>query len=51
MEVRPNEITPVNPELMSAAQGDPSIHYYGGYFEIDEDQALIVDLVPPKCTG
>jgi len=46
---RPNEISLLNPALAAGAQGDPSTHYYSGYFDLDEGQALVVDLVPPEC--
>ena len=46
---RPNEIRVLDPELAAGAQGDPYTHYYGGYYEIAEDEVLIVDLKPPKC--
>jgi hypothetical protein len=45
----PNQIRVVDPELAAGAQGDPSTHYYGGYYELDADEALVVELVPPKC--
>jgi hypothetical protein len=46
---RPNEIFPLPAELASAARGDPSTRYYNGYFELAEDEALVVDLEPPRC--
>ena len=46
---RPNEVRPLDPDLAAGAQGDPSTHYYGGYFELAPDQALVIDFVPPSC--
>jgi hypothetical protein len=46
---RPNQVFPIPPELASGASGDPSTRYYNGYFELEEDQALVVDLEPPRC--
>jgi hypothetical protein len=46
---RPNQLHPIPPELASTARGDPSTLYYNGYFELAEDQALVVDLEPPRC--
>lgn len=46
---RPNRIDPIAERLASAARGDPFTHYYGGYFEIDPDEMLMVELTPPAC--
>jgi len=46
---RPNSIDPLDPELAAGAQGDPFTHYFGGYYDIAPDEALVVELVPPKC--
>jgi len=45
----PNEVRVLDPELASGAQGDPSTHYYGGYYELGEGEALVVELQPPSC--
>ena len=45
----PNQVLPLDPLLLGNAQGDPSTHYYGGYYELRDDEALIVDLQPPVC--
>lgn len=46
---RPNEVFPLPPELASAARGDPSTRYYNGYFELADDEALVIELEPPRC--
>lgn len=46
---RPNRIDRIAEHLASAARGDPFTHYYGGYFELAEDEALIAEFVPPTC--
>lgn len=46
---RPNDIQRIPPELQAGAQGDPSTHYYGGYYELGAGEALVVDLEPPDC--
>ena len=46
---RPNEIRRLDPDLAAGAQGDPSTHYYGGYYQLAPDEALVVELVPPAC--
>lgn len=45
---RPNEIHPINPELLAFAQGDPNTRYHNGYFELAEDEGLVVELDPPN---
>ena len=32
-----------------AAGGDPNIAYYHGWFELAEDEALVIDITPPEC--
>ena len=46
---RPNQIFPLPAELARAARGDAGTLYYNGYFELAEDEALVVDLEPPRC--
>jgi hypothetical protein len=46
---RPNRIELLSEHLASGARGDPNTHYYGGYFSIAPDEALIAELVPPAC--
>jgi len=46
---RANEIHPLPPELLGLAQGDPNTRYYNGYFELGEDEGLLVELAPPAC--
>lgn len=45
----PNQLLPTPPELLSLAQGDPNTRYYNGYFELADDEALLVELDPPRC--
>ena len=45
----PNQIRPLDPELEANAQGDPSTHYFGGYYEIGDGEQLVVEFVPPAC--
>lgn len=46
----PNALPPQDQRRYLAAGGDPSIHYYHGYFRLGPDEALVVD-VPriPRC--
>jgi hypothetical protein len=45
----PNEIRKLDPELLKVAKGDPATRYYNGYFDLADDEALVVDLAPPEC--
>jgi len=47
---RPNELPPADQKVCHAAGGDPNIFYYHGYFELAEDEALVIE-VPriPEC--
>lgn len=44
-----NELPRFDPEIAYAAGGDPKIAYYHSYFELADDEALVVDLLPPEC--
>lgn len=46
---RPNDITPLPPELDKAVQGDPGTRYYSGYFHLRDDQALVIEVPPIAC--
>jgi len=46
----PNELPRFPPETALAAGGDPKIAYYHGWFELGEDEALLVELEPPECS-
>jgi hypothetical protein len=46
---RPNELPKFDPAVAAAAHGDPNIVYYHGYFELEPDEALVVEVTPPDC--
>jgi hypothetical protein len=46
---RPNQIRVLDEHLAAGARGDPNTHYYAGYYLIGEDEALLAELVPPRC--
>lgn len=46
----PNELPRFPPEKALAAGGDPKIAYYHGWFELDDGEALLVELDPPECS-
>ena len=45
----PNTLPRFNPEVALAAGGDPNIAYYHGYFQLEDDEALLVEFTPPAC--
>jgi len=46
---RPNELPPFDPAISMSAHGDPNIFYYHGYWQLQPDEALIVEVTPPEC--
>ena len=44
-----NELPRFDPEIAYRAGGDPKIAYYHSYFDLADDEALVVDLIPPEC--
>jgi hypothetical protein len=45
----PNSLPRLDPAVTAAAHGDPNIAYYHGYWELAEDEALLVEFTPPRC--
>lgn len=45
----PNELRPLDSELLGAAQGDPNTHYYNGYYCLRPGEALFIEFAPPPC--
>jgi hypothetical protein len=46
---RANELPRFDPEIAAAAHGDPNICYFHGYWELADDEALVVEVTPPDC--
>ncbi len=46
---RKNELPPLDPAIATAAHGDPNICYFHGYWELDPEQALLIEVTPPRC--
>lgn len=46
---KPNELPPFDPARAQAAHGDPNIRYYHGYWKLKPDEALVIEVTPPKC--
>ena len=44
-----NELPRFDPDKAFAAGGDPNIAYYHSYWELAEDEALVVEVTPPEC--
>ncbi len=44
-----NEMRELDPAVAAAAHGDPNICYFHGYWELAEDEALLIEVTPPKC--
>lgn len=47
---RPNELPPADQAVCQKVGGDPNIFYYHGYFDLKDDEALVVDVARiPEC--
>lgn len=46
---RPNTLPRFDPKVAEDAGGVPHIAYYHGYFELADDEALVIDVTPPDC--
>lgn len=45
----PNSLPRFDPERARIAGGDPNIAYYHSYWELEPDEALVIEATPPKC--
>ncbi|MES2262044.1 MAG: DUF1214 domain-containing protein [Pseudomonadota bacterium] len=46
----PNQLPPADQALCQAAGGDPNIYYYHSYWELADDEALVIDVARvPDC--
>lgn len=45
----PNQLPLFEPSVAAAAGGAEDITYYHGYWQLDPDQALVIELQPPVC--
>ncbi len=46
---RPNELPRMDPQVSTAAGGDPEIAYYHGYWQLGPQEALVIEVTPPEC--
>ena len=44
-----NELPRFDPEVSNAAGGDPNIAYYHSHWRLAPDEALVIDVSPPRC--
>jgi len=44
-----NQLPEFGQDIALAAHGDPNICYYHGYWELQADEALLVEATPPEC--
>ncbi len=44
-----NQLPRMNPEVSTAAGGDPEIAYYHSYWALEPEEALVIDVRPPRC--
>lgn len=44
-----NTLPLFDPGVSLAAHGDPNITYYHSYWQLKEDEALIIEVTPPQC--
>jgi len=44
-----NQLHPLDPAIAGAAHGDPNICYLHGYWELEPEEALVIETTPPQC--
>ena len=44
-----NRLPQMDPAKSNAAGGDKNLAYYHSYWELKDDEALVIDVMPPKC--
>jgi hypothetical protein len=48
-KARVNELPLFDPKVATAAGGVPHIAYYHGYWRLQPDEALVIEVTPPDC--
>ncbi len=48
-EKHTNTLPLMDPDKSNAAGGDKNIAYYHSYWKVKKDEALIIEVLPPKC--
>ena len=49
LKARPNALPRFDPKVADDAGGVPHIAYFHGYFQLADDEALVIDALPPDC--
>jgi len=44
-----NQLPQFDPAVSNAAGGDPNIAYYHSHWKLGPDEALVIDVTPPRC--
>ena len=44
-----NQLPPNDQSMCLRAGGDPSIYYHNSFWQLSEDEALVIELSPPQC--
>jgi hypothetical protein len=44
-----NQLPANDQHMCLVAGGDPSIHYHNSYWQLEADEALLIEVTPPKC--
>lgn len=44
-----NQLPRFDPDVSLAAGGDPNIAYYHSHWALGEDEALVIEVMPPEC--
>jgi hypothetical protein len=48
-EKHTNTLPRFDPQVATVAGGDPNIAYYHSYWKLAPDEALVIEVTPPKC--
>ena len=48
-QAKPNELATIDQTMFFRAGGDPNIFYLHGYWKLQSDEALVIEVQPPQC--
>src|SRR5690606_29735049 len=48
-KAHPNQLPRFDQEVSNQAGGDPNIAYYHSYWRLAPDEALVIEVTPPRC--
>jgi hypothetical protein len=46
---QPNVLHPRDDRMAAESFGDPDLYYAGGYWRLEPNEALVIDVTPPPC--